>query len=629
MIHPIARTRSPGSRAEHLFAEDLTRVQRRCDRLFVWLMSVQWGSAVVLALALSPRTWEGRAASTHVHVWMALVLGGCISVPVVVLCRRRSGSAIARHAAAVGQMLWSTLLIHLTGGRIETHFHVFGSLAFLAFYRDWRVILTATILVAADHVVRGAFWPESVFGIADPEWWRVLEHVFWVLFEDAFLCMGIDQSLREMRTLAERQHGLEELHASLERKVVERTQALQQSQAQVRSLLESVHAVPLELDATRHAPSYMGPQAARLLQCEMEQWSSPSFWGRHVHDEDLPRLRAGFASCAAGAQHVEVEFRLRRDDAGWTWVRGIFSRANGETRIRGLLLDVTERRRLEDDLQQSQKLEAVGRLAAGVAHEINTPIQFVGDNVRFLGEAFGDVDRLLGAAGKVAAATDAATRAAAIEELAALQTTVDHAFLRAECPLAIRQSLEGVERVARIVQAMKDFAHADRSERGDVDLNRVIRSSITVCRNEWKYVADLEQDLDPADPIVRGHAHDLGQVVLNLVVNAAHAIAERTAADGTRGRIVVRSRIDGDRVVVAIRDDGAGIPETVRARVFEPFFTTKPVGKGSGLGLALCRRVVTERHGGSITFESEVGKGTVFRIDLPCAGVAAAPAPTA
>jgi signal transduction histidine kinase/CheY-like chemotaxis protein len=202
---PSPTSESAPSRSQALFAEHEQNIFRRTDRMFVWLMIAQWVAGIVIALVVSPRTWVGTESQTHPHVWAAIFLGGIFSSLPVFLAFRSPGSVLTRHAIAVSQMLTSSLLIHLTGGRIETHFHVFGSLAFLAFYRDWRVLVTATLVTAVDHVVRGMYFPQSVYGLATVDNWRWLEHAAWVLFEDVFLAISIFQSRREMRDLAQRQ----------------------------------------------------------------------------------------------------------------------------------------------------------------------------------------------------------------------------------------------------------------------------------------------------------------------------------------------------------------------------------------------------------------------------------------
>ncbi|MCA1614320.1 MAG: diguanylate cyclase, partial [Acidobacteria bacterium] len=213
-------------RAASLFAEHRRAIFKRTDRMFAVLMAIQWVAGVAAALWLSPKTWAGPQSQTHVHVWAAVFLGGAISLFPVALAIVRPGETSTRYIIATAQVLMSSLLIHLTGGRIETHFHVFGSLAFISFYRDWRVLVPATAVVAADHFLRGVFWPESVYGVLTVSNWRWLEHAGWVLFEDAFLFIAIRRNVSEMWDIAERTDEIKGLNEGLETRVAERTAQL-------------------------------------------------------------------------------------------------------------------------------------------------------------------------------------------------------------------------------------------------------------------------------------------------------------------------------------------------------------------------------------------------------------------
>jgi signal transduction histidine kinase len=215
-------------RAHELFLAQEMANSRRTDRMFAWLLAAQWILGIGTALWISPTAWEGRFSSPHIHVWASILLGGVIAGFPILLALRLPGQPLTRHVIAAAQMMASALLIHLTGGRIETHFHVFGSLAFLAFYRDWRVLLTASAVVTIDHMVRGIFWPQSVFGTLVSNHWRWGEHVGWVLFEVFFLLLAIRQSLQAMWGLAERQARLEATKATIEQQVEERTKELRQ-----------------------------------------------------------------------------------------------------------------------------------------------------------------------------------------------------------------------------------------------------------------------------------------------------------------------------------------------------------------------------------------------------------------
>ncbi len=278
--------------------------------------------------------------------------------------------------------------------------------------------------------------------------------------------------------------------------------------------------------------------------------------------------------------------------------------------------DVTDRRAMQVQASHTQKMEAIGQLSAGIAHEINTPTQYVSDNLAFLKDGWNSTQSLL------------VLYRQAFEELGEgipqkwrtgikeAEKKLDFEFIAAEMPKAIEQANDGVKRVAKIVRAMKEFSHPD-SEKSAVDINRAIETTVTVARNEWKYVADLKTELDEKMPPVPCYAGELNQVVLNLIINAAHAIKDVVQDSGQKGLITIRTSAKDEFAEISVADTGTGIREAIRSRVFDPFFTTKEVGKGTGQGLALAHSVVHKKHGGKIWFESEVGKGTTFFIHLP------------
>jgi two-component system, NtrC family, sensor kinase len=292
----------------------------------------------------------------------------------------------------------------------------------------------------------------------------------------------------------------------------------------------------------------------------------------------------------------------------------------GERALLETFVDLTERKRMEAELGHARKLEAVGQLAAGIAHEINTPAQFVGDSLHFLRNAFDDVQPLLAAYRRaVDALQSSPVQEAIIAEVREAEEEADLEYLAEHMPKSFERCFDGISRISSIVGAMKEFAHPGQREKSQVDLNRALQSTLVIARNEYKYVADVDTELGVLPPVTC-HVGDLNQVFLNLIVNAAHAIAEVVGSSGERGRITVHTAADGDRVRVEIADTGCGIPEDIRERIFDPFFTTKPVGKGSGQGLAIARSVVVDKHGGTLTCRSEVGTGTTFTICIPVDG---------
>ena len=292
----------------------------------------------------------------------------------------------------------------------------------------------------------------------------------------------------------------------------------------------------------------------------------------------------------------------------------------------GLSTDITEQKRneeqraaLELQLHQAQKLESIGRLAAGIAHEINTPTQYVSDNIHFIRKALGDLEHVLAAyTGLVQWIRAQGPIATDLALLLAPAEKVRLDYLRREIPVAISDAEEGLTRVTKIVRAMKNFSHPGQDTFTPVDLNQAIESTLTVSRNEWKYVAELVTDFDPQLPLIPCLPGEFNQVILNIVVNAAHAIADVVGFNtGKKGTISVSTRLDGNWVEIRIRDTGTGIPLHAQPHVFEQFYTTKQIGKGTGQGLALARAVIVDQHAGTLTFETQPGTGTTFIIRLP------------
>ena len=341
---------------------------------------------------------------------------------------------------------------------------------------------------------------------------------------------------------------------------------------------------------------------------------------------DLVKVIEGLEQCKNTKDVVrlqDVPFVQSSGNRGFLGIT-ITPKLDDKNELKGFIImasDITERRNLETQLLQAQKLESVGQLAAGIAHEINTPTQFVGDNIQFLQGSLEDLANLLkiyrSLADSVNSHKDNQRQLA--EKAKEMEEEIDLDYLTEEIPKAIEQSMEGIKRVARIVRAMKEFSHPGSDEKTLIDLNHAIENTITVAKNEWKYVADMETNLDPSLPPVPCLPGELNQVILNMIINAAHAISEVVGKDGGKGKITITTQKKDDWVEIRIADTGTGIPEDIRDRIFDPFFTTKEVGKGTGQGLAISRSVIVDKHGGSIDVETEVGKGTTFIIKLPLA----------
>ncbi|MBI3313534.1 MAG: GHKL domain-containing protein [Candidatus Omnitrophica bacterium] len=496
------------ARASVLFKDHRQQIFRHTDQLFAWLMVLQWLAGIAAAIWISPRAWVGQYNQIHLHVYAAIFLGGLISFPPIVLAYTRPGTASTRYIIAIAQALFSALLIHLTGGRIETHFHVFGSLAFLAFYRDWKVLIPATLVVAIDHWLRGVYWPQSVYGVLAASPWRWLEHAGWVLFEDVFLTVSCLRSVQEMRQIARRTAELEITNQMIEAKVEKRTEQL----VKAKSSLED---------------------------------------------------------------------------------------------------EITERKKLQERIVQSEKMAAVGQLAAGIAHEINNPVGFIGNNLSVLSRYITSMMDLLKTAGKVhemAHKRDMTGAEELAQEMDLLEKDCDLEFIRTDIAPLLSESQEGIERIKKIISDLRTFARSDSGVMKPEDLQKVIDGAINIVWNEIKYKAELKKEYGDLPPI-ECDAQQIGQVVINLLMNAIQSIPEK-------GEINVRTFMQNGFACIEIKDSGTGIPGELKHKIFDPFFTTKEVGKGTGLGLSISHELI-KKHRGKIEVDSEVGKGSTFTVFLP------------
>lgn len=340
---------------------------------------------------------------------------------------------------------------------------------------------------------------------------------------------------------------------------------------------------------------------------------------------DHERVVKAVRSCRESMAGVSVEnLRFQRPDGrdGFLKLNLTPLVATTVQAMGGVILlgeEVTERRLLESQLMQAQKLESIGQLAAGVAHEINTPIQFISDNMRFLQEAFGELNSVASASRDlICHDRDNDFSGKNIKKLRDRLAAIDVDYLLHEIPQAIEQSLSGLERVAHIVRSMKSFAHPGGQHMVLADINTALSDTVTVSRNEWKYVAEMHMDLDPELPRISCYLSELNQAFLNIVTNAAQAVAEAHGEHSQeQGLITISTRGDEDWIEIRITDTGTGIPDDVRSKMFDPFFTTKGVGKGTGQGLVIVHNAIVKRHGGSIAVESEAGQGTTFVLRLP------------
>lgn len=575
------------AQANTLFNEHWRAVARQTDRLFVGLLLFQWVAAIALSLWISPKTWIGAASQTHLHVWMAVVFSGIIISLPVGLAILRPGEVSTRHVLGIAQMLMGSILIHLTGGRIEMHFHVFGSLAFLAFYRDWRVLVSASAVVAVDHLVRGLFWPQSVFGLLDPGPWRWLEHTGWVVFEDLFLIHSCVQGVREMRQIAERQAQLEATSAGIEATVQQRTAQLQESQTRYQQLFSSINDAlfVFNLDDQGVPGKFID---ANSVGCQLLGYSPDEIHQIGPLDIELPENRGdlpvGFQQLRKD-RHCVVERTLRAKDGHHVPVEisaQCFLLGEQQT-ILATMRDTTERQRVLHELQQAKEsAEAASRakseFLANMSHEIRTPI----NGILGMTELTLDTDL----------------------------TTEQREYL-----VAVKSS---VDSLLKVINDILDFS---KIEAGKLDLDAIDFDLRPVLSNTLKPLAlrahekrlELICDIDDSVPeVLVGDPARLRQILLNLLGNAL----KFTEFGEIAVAVSVTKRTEQDVwLQFKVSDTGIGIPSDKQQKIFEAFSqadgsTTRRYG-GTGLGLTISTQLVN-MMGGSIAVQSEPGRGSTF-----------------
>jgi PAS domain S-box-containing protein len=398
--------------------------------------------------------------------------------------------------------------------------------------------------------------------------------------------------------------------------------ALKKANSEIEQLISSLSSILIGLTPTIHVTMW-NSKASKILGIPTSQAT-----GKYLGDLGIAwewnEIKKAIYRCEIENHAIFMDpVRFKRADGREGFLGINVSPIHGqESIISGFILlcaDITDRKLLERRLAQAQKLESIGSLAAGIAHEINTPIQYIGDNTLFLQSSFTD---LLSLVNKYEAALLAVeTNRISHDQIVEVKNStklLDLKYLEQEIPLAIQQSLEGIQRVSDIVKAMKDFSHPGVKRKTSTDLNKAIENTLNVARNEWKYVAEVKTDLDPNLSPVLCHGGEINQVLLNILVNAAQAIGEVIDKESSqKGLITLSTHQDNDYVEIRISDTGKGVSDEIGNRIFEPFFTTKEVGKGTGQGLAMAYDVVAVKHKGMLTYENNIDGGATFIIRLP------------
>lgn len=614
---------STDPRVIDLFKDHLVSIQTQIDRMFAWLFAVQWAFVIVVALTVAPMAWSGRESEVHIHVYAAFFLGAAIISLPLLLIRFYPGRQLTRYVVAAAQVMFSGLIIHFMRGRIESHFHIFASLAILSFYRDVRVFIPAVGVICIDHAARGVFWPESVFGTMTAAPWRTLEHTGWVVFETGFLFWGIFQSRSHLHLLAESQVSLNDEKALLEIKVKERVSELNHQRKFLHDLIDNIPCAVNWKDrdlriaggnksfitavGAQSAKDVIGKHSDELLDFS-ERKDANRILDRQVLVTGAPELRREERiRYANGIEHTVLASKV-----------ALFDDDKQVIGMLEILQDMSEQKALESQLAQSQKLESIGQLAAGIAHEINTPMQCVSGNVEFLKNCCERLFSVVDGYQYMLFTEQTMSIEARRDEMTQLIQESRFEHVRAQAPAAIDEAAEASQRVIEIVRAMKAMSHPGTMAKVSTDINSLVRNAAMISKGRWKYSAELTLDLEEPLVDVKALPAEFSQVLLNLIVNAADAIATKNGENsGVLGLIKVSTRVEDDGVRIDVQDTGTGIPDDVKRRVFDPFFTTKEVGKGTGQGLAITYDVVVNKHGGRIGLTTEVGVGSTFSVWIP------------
>jgi len=584
-------------RAEEYFRSQKQTIYAQTDSLFAKLMIMQWLAGICATLILTPFTWVGDKASINPHVWLAVFLGGLISAFPVYLANKHPGEPLTRHVMAIAQMLTGALWIHLTGGRIETHFHIFGSLAFLAFYRDWRVLLTASLVVALDHFVRGLYWPQSVYGVITPELGRTLEHIGWVIFENLFLFFSIQQSLKEIQHVSLRRAQVEMINMDIENKVRQRTIELATSEERFRLLSTFAPVGIFQTDAQGNN-TYSNQLWSQISGLSMEETLGFG-WTSCVHIEDRERTILSWKRAVQRHEEFQYEFRIIQSNGELRWVQVRARPINGSpgtvSGYVGTAEDITARKLTQDQLAKARDValdsaKLKSEFLANMSHEIRTPMNAV------LGMTSLLLDTNL-----------------TVEQREFTNT----AYSSAESLLSLLND---------ILDFSKIEAGKLSLEKEDFDLREIVEQSLDVLAESAQTKGvELTGLLLPGTPVqLRGDASRLRQLLLNLVGNAIKFTEE--------GEVTVRVAVleypagKSDKIALRfeVKDTGIGIPTEAQSRLFQAFIqvdgsTTRKYG-GTGLGLAISKRLVDLMEG-DIGVYSTPGEGSTFwfnvKLDQP------------
>jgi len=587
LARPLSASEDPESHV--LLGRHYARVATRTDRLFAWLLAAEFIAVNVLAYVLSPQDWAGGVSSVHLHVWASLLLGGVLALGPITISFLLPGRALTRHTIAIAQMLMTGLIIHVSGGRLETHFLVFGSLAFLAFYRDWRVIVTASLITSADHFLRGTFLPQSVYGSSVASIWRTAEHIGWVVFADIFLITSCLQSSREMLKVALKRSQLERTTASVEAMVIARTRELEASQALFDSFMQHTPNIGFIVDREGKGV-WLNRSGEELFGIPQGSWKGKpvidSFGeeiGQAILDVDRKVLHTGKPVVTERAFHTTLGIRT------FSTTRFPIVDSTGTLFVGGTSIDVTERLEHSTEMAKARDaaLEATrlkSEFLANMSHEIRTPMNgILGLSNLLLEQPLEEEQR-------------------------------DYAETIVSSANALLTIINDILDFSKIEAGKLSFDHVV------FDVKEAVEETIELLapsarKKEIELVIDI---CDSCPEGVRGDPGRLRQVLTNLLSNAIKF------TEAGEVRVTLTGHAEGEMAALRfdVWDTGIGISQEAIGRLFNTFTqadgsTTRKYG-GSGLGLAIAKQLVQQMEGEiGVTSEPNVGSHFWFTVRLP------------
>ncbi|HEY8280698.1 MAG TPA: ATP-binding protein [Bdellovibrionota bacterium] len=583
-------------RVKALFESLYLKIAQKLDMIFGSLLLVQWVCGICLAYFVSPRAWEGELAPSNLHLHLAIFGGALAAFPAIYLALRCPGRKRTRYAITVAQMLFSTLFIHLTHGRAATHFHVFGSIAFIAFYRDWKLVALASALTSIDHFTRGAYWPESVYGIASATPWRAVEHSAWLAFVDIVLVFAIDNAIKDLWSVARKQVGLE--NAVHETKLANRNATTQRSALDtfaIVSITDANDRITHVNDNFCHLTKYSreeilgnthklfnsGQHSKGFFEELWKTVSSGQVWEGDIQnkakDGSLFWVDTSIVPIKDEQGNVREYVSVRKDITYKKYLESFVAEMNQslEKKVEERTLKWIE---AESRLTQTSKMSSLGEMAAGVAHEINNPLATIktvsGQLAEILSEKPLDEELAVSMAQSIAKTTD---------------------------------------RIAKIVLGLRTFSRDGSSDPFiPVNVSELVNETASFCQERFRNNG-IEFRIDTIDEKLRfdGRATQISQILLNLLNNSFDAIAKQPGAKW----IAISAMGEDEFVEIRVSDSGQGIPKDIQKKIFQPYFTTKEIGKGTGMGLSISLGIVTAHHG-TLALDSS-SEHTCFLIRIP------------